>query len=141
MTSIEFYTGIADPIAATHRLARKVYASGHRLRIATPDEATTALLDRALWETPEDAFVPHCALASPLREATPIIVDHSNDHDGPADVLISLCAQPPKYFARFERVFEVVGVDTALATAGRERWAFYKSRGYPLKHTDLSKRA
>lgn len=140
MTTIEFYTGIADPIAATHRLALKVYASGRRLRIATPDEATTKLLDRALWERPEDAFVPHCTLGSPLRDATPIVIDHTNDHDGAADVLISLCGQPPKYFARFERMFEVVGTDPELAAAGRERWAFYKSRGYPLKHTDMSKR-
>ena len=140
MTAIEFYTGISDPIAATHRLALKVYASGRRLRIATPDQATTALLDRALWEKPEDSFVPHCTLGSPLRDATPIVIDHANDHDGAADVLISLCERPPKYFARFERMFEVVGVDATLATAGRERWAFYKSRGYPLKHTDLSKR-
>lgn len=140
MTSIEFYTGVADPISATHRLALKVFASKRTLRIATPDAATTDALDRLLWEKPDEAFVPHCTLASSLREFTPIVIDHENDHAGDADVLISLCPTPPKFFARFERMIEIVGRDETLAKNGRERWAFYKSRGYPLKHTDLSKR-
>jgi DNA polymerase III subunit chi len=141
MTRIEFYTGVANPVQAAHRLTLKVFAAKRKLRIATPDAATTDELDRMLWVQPEDGFVPHVRLDSPLRAATPILIDHANAHEGDADVLISLCNEPPPYFARFDRLIEIVGGDEASATAGRQRWQFYKQRGYEMTHTDLSKRA
>jgi DNA polymerase III subunit chi len=141
MTKIEFYTGVANPIAAAHKLVLKVHAAKRRLRIATSDAASTEQLDRMLWEQPEDAFVPHVRLDSKWRDATPILIDHAATHEGVADVLISLCEVPPSYFARFDRLIEIVGKDDALAQTGRTRWQFYKERGYAMTHTDLSKRA
>jgi DNA polymerase III subunit chi len=140
MTQIEFYTGVTDPVVAAHRLALKVFAARKPLRIATSSDTITNELDRLLWEQPEDAFVPHVRLDSPLRAATSVVIDHANTHEGDAEVLISLCAQPPSFFARFERMIEIVGRDEASALAGRERWQFYKARGYALTHTDLSRR-
>jgi DNA polymerase III subunit chi len=140
MTEINFYTGIANPLAATAKLIAKAYASGKRVRVVTPDESTTQKLDRLLWESPEDSFVPHVTFASKHAAVTPIIVDHVATHEGAADVLINLSSQPPTFFARFERVFEIVGQDDALATAGRERWAFYKARGYAMTHTVMNQR-
>jgi DNA polymerase III subunit chi len=141
VTKIEFYTGVAKPVSAAHKLSLKVFAVKRKLRIATPDARATEELDRLLWESPEDAFVPHVTLQSPLREDTPIIVDHATSHEGAADVLISLCHESPSFFARFERMIEIVGVDEQSALAGRRRWQFYKERGYAMTHTDLSKRA
>jgi DNA polymerase III subunit chi len=138
MTKIEFYTGVSHPVSAAHKLALKVYAAKRKLRIATDDAQTTEQLDRLLWEQPDDAFVPHVRLASPLRDATPIIIDEAATHDGESDVLISLCATPPAYFARFDRLIEIVGKAPELAHTGRARWQFYKERGYAMTHTDLS---
>jgi DNA polymerase III subunit chi len=134
MTEINFYTGIADPMAASAKLIAKAYASGKRVRVATPDETTTHTLDRLLWESPDDSFIPHVTFASKHAAVTPIIIDHATTHEGAADVLINLSMQPPSFFARFERVFEIVGQDEALARAGRARWAFYKARGYAMTH-------
>ena len=135
MTEINFYTAVANPLSATARLVGKAYAQGRRVRVVTPDAATTAALDRLLWEQPVEGFVPHVTMTSPHVAVTPVIVDHSLTHEGAADVLINLAAEPPAFFARFERLFEIVGQDEALAAAGRERWTFYKARGYPLTHT------
>jgi len=142
MTEINFYTGVQNPLRATAGLVAKAYAQGRRVRVATPDAQTTAELDRLLWELQPESFLPHVTLASPHAAATPIIVDHAASHDGAADVLINLShagAEPPGYFARFERLFEIVGQEEAVATAGRERWKFYKARGYPLTHTVMNK--
>ncbi len=139
MTTIEFYTGVANPLHAAHKLALKVHAAKRRLRIATPDAVATDQLDRLLWESPDDGFVPHVRLDSTLRDATPIIVDHADGHDGAADVLISLRGTPPSFFARFERLIEIVGIDDEIAKSGRARWQFYKERGYEMTHTDLSR--
>jgi DNA polymerase III subunit chi len=141
VTRIEFYTGVAKPVSAAHKLSLKVVAAKRRLRVATADASATDALDRLLWESPEEGFVPHVRLDSALRDDTPIIIDHALSHEGAADVLISLCHEPPSFFARFERMIEIVGVDEASALAGRRRWQFYKERGYAVTHTDLSKRA
>jgi DNA polymerase III subunit chi len=135
MTEINFYTAVANPLTATVRLVGKAYAQGRRVRVVTPDAAATAALDKLLWEQPVEGFVPHVTLTSMHVAATPVIVDHSLVHEGAADVLINLGAEAPSFFARFERMFEIVGQDASLAAAGRERWAFYKARGYPLSHT------
>lgn len=135
MTEINFYTAVANPIVATAKLVGKAYAQGRRVRVVTPDAATTAALDKLLWEQPVESFVPHVTMTSPHVDVTPVIVDHSLLHDGVADVLINLSVEPPAFFGRFERLFEIVGLDAALAAAGRERWAFYKARGYALSHT------
>ena len=135
MTEINFYTAVTNPLTATARLVGKAYAQGRRVRVVTPDATTTAALDKLLWEHPVEGFVPHVTMTSPHVAATPVIVDHSLLHEGAADVLINLSTDPPAFFARFERMFEIVGQEATLAAAGRERWAFYKARGYPLSHT------
>ena len=135
MTEINFYTAVTNPLTATARLVGKAYAQGRRVRVVTPDAATTAALDKLLWEQPVEGFVPHVTMTSPHVAHTPVIVDHSLLHEGTADVLINLSAEPPAFFARFERMFEIVGQEATLAAAGRARWAFYKARGYPLSHT------
>ena len=135
MTEINFYTAVTNPLTATARLVGKAYAQGRRVRVVTPDAAATAALDKLLWEHPVESFVPHVTMTSPHVASSPVIVDHSLLHEGTADVLINLSAEPPAFFARFERMFEIVGMDATLAAAGRERWAFYKARGYPLSHT------
>jgi DNA polymerase-3 subunit chi len=38
----------------------------------------------------------------------------------------------PASFASFERLLELVGTDAEELQAGRERYRFYRDRGYPL---------
>jgi DNA polymerase-3 subunit chi len=54
-------------------------------------------------------------------------------------VLINLSDQTPDYFARFERLIEVVSADAADAEAGRDRYRHYKQRGYPVTHHQADK--
>jgi DNA polymerase-3 subunit chi len=53
------------------------------------------------------------------------------------DVLINLALAPPSFFARFERVAEVVTQDEDSLQALRDAWRHYKDRGYPLTKHDL----
>ena len=139
MTEINFYTAVANPLSATARLVAKAYAQGRRVRVITPDAGATQLLNNMLWEQPTEGFLPHVTLSSPHAAATPVIIDHSITHEGSIDVLINLCAEPPAFFPRFQRMFEIVGQEEAPAHAGRERWKFYKARGYPMTHTVMTR--
>ena len=47
---------------------------------------------------------------------------------------MNLDSHVPPFFSRFERTLEFVNKDTEVQAAGRERYLFYKQRGYPLNH-------
>jgi len=138
MTSIDFYTHVADRLEVAARLVAKAFAQHGRVRVLTPDAAATDALDRRLWLKPPIAFLPHCRIDSALASQTPIWVDHSEEHPGLASVLINLRTTPPAFFSRFERLAEIVGVEEADAEAGRERYRFYRERGYELRTHNLA---
>jgi len=138
MTSIDFYTHVADRLEVAARLVAKAFAQHGRVRVLTPDAAATDALDRRLWLKPPIAFLPHCRIDSALASQTPIWVDHSEEHPGLASVLINLRTTPPAFFSRFERLAEIVGVEEADAAAGRERYRFYRERGYELRTHSLA---
>lgn len=141
MTTIDFYTHCASRFEVASKLVAKAWAQHGSVRVLTASDEATAEFDRFLWLWPATGFLPHCRLASPLAAETPIVVDHALEHDGPAAVLINLHAAPPPFFSRFERLAEIVGLDDADAAAGRERWKFYKARGYEVRSHNLSERA
>jgi DNA polymerase III subunit chi len=140
MTSIDFYTHVADRLEVAAKLVAKAFAQHGSVRVLTPDAATTDALDRALWLRPPIGFLPHCRVGSALAGQTPIWVDHVDDHPGPAAVLINLQPTPPSFFSRFERLAEIVGIEEVDATAGRERFRYYRERGYELRTHSLAER-
>ena len=140
MTTIDFYTHVDDPVAVAARLVAKAWPAHPAVRVLTPDAQATERLDKLLWSAPATGFLPHCRLQSALAGATPIIVDHATEHEGPACVLINLAAAPPAFFSRFERLAEIVGVDDDAAAAGRERYRYYRERGYELRAHNMAAR-
>lgn len=140
MTTIDFYTHVDDPLAVAARLVAKAWPAHAAVRVVTGDAQATERLDKLLWTAPATGFLPHCRLGSPLAGETPIIVDHAGEHEGPACVLINLGAAPPPFFSRFERLAEIVGRDEDSTAAGRERYRYYRERGYELRAHNLSAR-
>ena len=137
MTTIDFYTHVDDALSVAAKLVAKAWTQHGSVRVLTPDAQATEALDRLLWLQPATGFLPHCRLRSPLAGETPIIVDHAPEHEGPAAVLINLAPSPPPFFSRFERLAEIVPAGEAEAQAGRERYRFYRERGYELRAHNL----
>jgi DNA polymerase III subunit chi len=141
MTTIDFYTHVADRLAVAARIVAKAYAARGSVRVLTPDRATTDALDRLLWLQTALSFLPHCRMDSALAAETPIWIDELPEHNGPCAILVNLNPTPPPFFSRFERLAEIVGKDEADAAAGRERFRFYRERGYELRTHNLEERA
>ncbi len=137
MTAIDFYTHVSDRLDVAAKLVAKAFALHGSVRVLTPDAAATDALDRRLWLLPATGFLPHCRVGDRLAAETPIWIDHALDHQGPAAVLINLHAAPPPFFARFERLAEIVGTDSADAAGARERFRYYRERGYELRTHSL----
>ncbi|AHE97533.1 DNA polymerase III subunit chi [Thioalkalivibrio paradoxus] len=139
MTRVAFYLLAARDEQARRlfacRLARKVSRMGHRVHIHTPDAGSTDEMDRLLWTFEDIAFLPH---GTDVNDPDSPVTVH--DQAAPADrcdVLINLAPEVPEYFGRFERVADLIGSDPAARARGRERYRFFKERGYPLEHHEI----
>ncbi len=106
---------------------------------STPDAATSHALDKLLWEYPANAFIPHCLSTVAETETMPVVINHDDEKFPDHELLISLHSQTVNFFSRFERVIEIVSTDEEDSRLGRERFKFYKDRGYEIRHFDLSK--
>ena len=141
MTQIDFYTNVADKLATASRIAAKAYALGHRMLVLCPDREAAARLDRMLWTTPATGFIPHCAPTDALAHETPIIVDPVGDAPIGDEVLLNLRAEWPPFFGRFQRLVEIVSTDEEDKQTARERFKFYRDRGYEIRTHDLAESA
>ncbi|AQG97914.1 DNA polymerase III subunit chi [Burkholderia sp. KK1] len=132
MTRIDFHTNVGDPLAYACRLARKAYLSGKPL-VVLAEPQRLAAFDEQLWTFQPLEFVPHCMAKSPLAEDTPVVLTSNLDEAPHHHVLVSLGAPVSAQFARFERLVEIVGSDGDDLAAGRERYRFYRDRGYAIE--------
>lgn len=137
MTRVDFYIlSTDDPSAALHyccRLVEKAVNSRHRVVVIAADDAVVTELGEQLWGYRAEAFVPHGHDGRQLESVAILSAAEAEsqygDHD---DVLINLGAEVPALFSRFQRVAELVFQQDELLQASRQRYAFYKHRGYPL---------
>lgn len=112
--------------------------NGVRTVISLPDAATCDALDKLLWHYPATAFIPHCRSDAKDAETMPVMLNNGGDKFPHHDLMISLHNECLPYFSRFERVIEIISTDAEDSRMGRERYKFYKDRGYELRHIDLS---
>jgi len=54
-------------------------------------------------------------------------------------VLLNLRPEWPPFFSRFQRLIEIVSLDEQDRADARERFRFYRDRGYEIRTHDLSK--
>ncbi|MEL0082395.1 MAG: DNA polymerase III subunit chi [Gammaproteobacteria bacterium] len=121
------------------QLTEKIYGLGHRVHLHTGNSQIAERLDQLLWTFSELAFLPHERVSSEqLTEpapAAPITIGTAGDASDPLfceDVLINLSDEVPLWFSRFARVAEFVAGDDQDRTSARERYRFYRDRGYNL---------
>lgn len=136
MTRIDFHTNIADRVAYICRLVRKARAAANdsHIVILVKNRSELATLDRALWTFSEQDFVPHALADDALASQSPVLLTDNADAMPHHDILINLSGEVPASFAQFERVCEIVSQDPEDTAAGRERYGYYRQRGYSLTH-------
>ncbi|HWI13454.1 MAG TPA: DNA polymerase III subunit chi, partial [Burkholderiales bacterium] len=69
----------------------------------------------------------------------PIVIDRSGNDPQNDDVLLNLDADRPPYFSRFHRLIEIVSLDGDDKQRARDRYKFYRDRGYEIRTHDLAK--
>jgi len=145
MTRVDFYVlPNADPAQRpllACKLADKAYGQGLKVYIHTASESDSQQLDELLWTFRDGSFLPHAIHSAVNGEPPPILLGHDHEPTGHptshTDVLINLGTDIPRFFGRFERVAELVDQRTELLTQSRERYRYYRERGYELKSHNL----
>jgi DNA polymerase III subunit chi len=139
VTTIDFYTQVADKHDFVRRLCAKALASKARLVLWAADQDACQRLSRMLWSVPATGFIPHVAAHDPLAAQTPVILDCEANTFSHDDVLVNLRSEVPPFFSRFKRLVEIVAAgDEDAAEAARTRYRYYRDRGYELRIHDMS---
>jgi DNA polymerase-3 subunit chi len=116
------------------RLAEKAWRLGHAVYVHTPSPGDTRRLDELLWTFRDGSFLPHLPLEDAAQAdpggATPVLVGHGDEPGPQHELLINLAEEVPLFFSRFDRVAEIVAGDAP--EGARERFRFYRDRGYEL---------
>ena len=138
MTKVDFYTGSSDKLRTACQLSHKAMQNGLRVLLHTPDDHVADSLDKLLWHYPATAFIPHCRSNAPEAADMPVVLGHDGATFPHSELLISLHTECLPFFSRFERLIEIVGLEEEDKRRGRERFKFYKDRGYEMRHFDLA---
>lgn len=114
------------------RLTEKAHAEGHRVFVHVADDQQTEAMDKLLWLFRQGSFVPHVKAQDLAAddELTPVVIGTAGPPPGFDDVLINISGQVGDFFSRFSRHNEVV--PPAARDQARERYRFFKDRGYAL---------
>ena len=120
----------------------------HRQSIAGPHGSPQAVdtsemelgaLDTLLWSVPPTGFLPHCRASDAMAAETPVLLTSDPDALPHHEILMNLDGERPANFSRFERLLEIVSRDDADDRArARERFKFYRDRGYEIVRHDLA---
>lgn len=146
MTQIDFYilgnqSGRTLEIMVC-QLCNKALENNMQVYINARTEQQARQLDELLWSFKPESFLPHQNLLTgklqPEAYQMPIIINHGEQiPDGYDQLLINLDTDIPQFFSRFDRVAEMVSKDEDEKQLGRDRYRFYRERGYLLNKYDL----
>jgi DNA polymerase-3 subunit chi len=139
VTQVDFYILKSDTDEARLQLACKIVEKAteldHHVFVHSASDAEAAKLDELLWTFSQGSFIPHRVVREPLSASPPepvLIGVNTPPAPGRWNVLINLAAEVPEFFSRYERVAEVVDADAVRREQSRERYRFYRDRGYKL---------
>lgn len=147
MTQVDFYilaTQSEDSwLRLACRITEKAIQKNLNVYLHSENAADASRLDGLLWTFSQGSFIPHRLVGSgsgePFEES---VLIGRNDLAGETpvdtqvtqrwDLMINLTKQVPEIFSRYARVAEVIDADPIRRENGRERFRFYRDRGYEL---------
>ena len=142
MTRVDFYIqDNADHLAQQRlacRIADKAFGKSNQVYVHTNDTQQSEQLDQLMWTFQDGSFLPHCLINSPESAETPVLIGHDHEPEQKTDVLINLADEVPGFFSRFDRIVELVAGDESTREKARQRYKFYRDRGYAIETHNLA---
>ncbi|MDG1096925.1 MAG: DNA polymerase III subunit chi [Methylophilaceae bacterium] len=136
MTRVIFYSNVRDKQAALIILVRKALAKRHLITLFAESEQAAQAYSDVLWQQDSTSFLPNVLAPHALANETPVVIDWQDEQLCQDDILVSLTQRQLTVFSRFKQLVELVGIDEHDKALARERFKFYRDRGYEIKHFD-----
>ncbi|MBI1424416.1 MAG: DNA polymerase III subunit chi [Gammaproteobacteria bacterium] len=142
MTRVDFYVSPNNAqdadLQLVCRIVDKAWQQQNQVYVHAASAEQAKRLDDLLWLFRDGAFIPHCQATDPVSAETPIVIGVDAPPEMKPEVLINLGQEVPGFFSRFERVVEIVAGDENHRAQARQRFRFYRERGYPLETHELN---
>lgn len=137
MTRIDFYVipeaEDTGPVLLTCKLCEKAGADRTPVFIHAPDAGLRNDLDSSLWTFKPGSFIAHQIAGEDDDADAPVLLGTGDEPpEAHHDILVNLAAEVPAFFSRFERVLEIVHGNAEARARARERFGYYRERGYSL---------
>ena len=144
MTRIEFYFNVVNKYELLENLVQLALSKRRQICILTGDEQASANVSAYLWQNKPSSFLPNISITAHnlnqenliKAETTPVVVGSHSKALLKDDLLINLTTDEPNSFSRFTQLIEIIGLDSEDKSAGRQRYKFYRDRGYEIKNID-----
>jgi DNA polymerase-3 subunit chi len=140
VTRVDFYVLESDSddawLRLACRIAEKAMLSDLNVFVHTNHSATAERLDAMLWTFAPGSFVPHRILGAgaTIESAEPVLIGTGEEPTGDRwDLMVNLGDRVPEFFSRYDRVAEVIDGNRERRGKGRERYRYYRDRGYKVE--------
>ena len=133
MTRVLFFHGASDRLQAAALWLAQSYREHQPVLVYAPDPAIAERIDRLLWTQTATGFLPHCRAEDPLAAETPLLIASHLDTLPQEERLLNLSNEIPPGFSRFTALIEIVSDADDDRLPARDRFKFYRERGYELK--------
>lgn len=148
MTRIDFYFNVPKQLNFACRLIRKVLYDSKAnqeepIIVFCPESSKFDDFDDLLYSFSGVDFLPHVFVGSPQEKKTPIIMSRSPwlpDLPRKPNLLLNLDDNICEVFGSFDRVVEIVGIAENEKSHAREKFIFYRDRGFEIHNHDVSKK-
>jgi len=139
VTQVDFYIIDSDSddarLRQACRIVEKATETDQNVFIHATSDVDARKLDELLWTFSQGSFIPHRIVhegpdVAPLE---PVIIGLNRAPLGERwDLMINLATDVPEFFSRYRRVVEVVDGNATRRAQSRDRYRFYRDRGYTL---------
>lgn len=116
------------------RILERALKSTRQLYLHCDSKQQAHSLSELFWQ--DNQFIPH-GLMTTSPAAQPVVIGFGDNPGEHHDIVVNLGKEIPDHFSRFERIIELVTGDQTARETSRERWIFYKHRGYPVARHEL----
>ena len=138
VTDIRFHFGVEDRTPYVCRLLRKAVRQGSRV-LVRGDGDEMDLLDKALWTFEPQEFLPHQRLRAghplpaQLHRTSVWLMEEGDSWPRElqrARVLVHLGREPADDADTWDRMIELVTMESEDRLQARQRWRAYEARGW-----------
>jgi DNA polymerase III subunit chi len=138
MTRIDFYFNVSNKSKLLAELVQGALNKRRLVTVFADDAVKASEISVSLWQHEATSFMPNVLVNDTAAAQTPVVIHWQQEALLQDDMLINLTQAEPSFFSRFTHLVELVGDEEQDKMRARERYKFYRDRGYDIKNINYA---